>query len=66
MQITDSARIGVHSAPDTIYTRIGVLEPGAGVLGTGRRVATNDAEWMEINWGDATGWVLAAAFAPAG
>jgi hypothetical protein len=66
VQITDSARIGVHSAPDSLYTRVGLIEPGAGVLGTGRGVSTADADWMEINWGDATGWVLATAFARPG
>lgn len=65
-QITDDAVIGVHSAPDTVYTRLGVLEPGAGVVGTGRLADTGGTIWMEINWGEATAWVLAAAFAPAG
>jgi hypothetical protein len=64
-QITDSARIGVHSAPDVLYTRLGVLEPGAGVLATGRRVETNDVVWMEIRWDDTTAWVIQTGFAPA-
>lgn len=61
LQITDSARIGVHSAPDAIYTRIGILEPGAGVLATGRRADVGGIIWMEISCGDATGWVVEAA-----
>lgn len=64
-QITDSARIGVHSAPDVLYTRLGVLEPGAGVLATGRLVETNGVVWMEIRWSDATAWVVQTGFAPA-
>lgn len=64
VQITDSARIGVHSAPDTLYTRIEILEPAAGVLATGRRADVAGIVWMEISWGDATGWAIEAAFSP--
>ena len=38
---TSEATIGVHSAPDYLYTRLGVLGPGDSVIGTGRRVATD-------------------------
>lgn len=61
---TSDATIGVHSAPDYLFTRLGVLGPGENVIGTGRRVATDAVSWMEIRWGDATAWVTEAAFAP--
>ena len=61
---TSDASVGVHSAPDYLYTQLGVLGPGENVIGTGRRVATDAVSWMEIRWGDSTAWVLEAAFAP--
>ncbi|MEM7288217.1 MAG: hypothetical protein AAF480_17855 [Actinomycetota bacterium] len=61
---TSDASIGVHSAPGYLYTRLGVLGPGENVIGTGRRVATDAVNWMEIRWGDATAWVTEAAFTP--
>lgn len=61
---TSDASVGVHSAPDYLYTRLGVLGPGENVIGTGRRVATDAVSWMEIRWGDSTAWVLEAAFTP--
>ena len=61
---TSDASVGVHSAPDYLYTRLGILSPGDNVIGTGRRIATDAVSWMEIRWGDATAWVTEAAFAP--
>lgn len=61
---TSDASIGVHSAPDYLFTRLGILGPGENVIGTGRRVATDAVSWMEIRWGDATAWVIEAAFTP--
>lgn len=61
---TSDASIGVHSAPDYLFTRLGVLGPGDNAIGTGRRVASGAISWMEIRWGDATAWVTEAAFAP--
>lgn len=59
---TDTATVGVHSAPDTVYTRLGVLEPGSKVLTTGRRAMVDGRTWMEIGWQDSVGWVLEAFF----
>lgn len=61
---TSDASVGVHSAPDYLFTRLGILSPGDNVIGTGRRVATDAVGWMEIRCGDATAWVTEAAFAP--
>ncbi len=62
--VTDSAQVGVHSAPGTAYTRVGVVSPGETVIATGRRVNADEIRWMEIYWRQRTGWVLEAAFAP--
>lgn len=61
--VTDSAQVGVHSAPDDVYTRLGVLDPGAVVLATGRRVVAEGVRWMEIHWRQRTGWVMEAVLA---
>lgn len=61
---TTDAGVGVHSAPDHRYTRMGVLGPGDNVIGTGRSVATGTVRWIEIRWGDDTAWVIEAALGP--
>ncbi len=62
--VTDSAQVGVHSAPDTEYTRLGVVGPGETVIATGRRVDAGGVRWMEIHWRTGTGWVVENAFTP--
>lgn len=64
--VTDTATVGIHSAPDHVYTRLGTLQPGANVLATGRTVDVDGIGWMEIHWRDTLGWVVSAAFAPLG
>lgn len=61
---TDTTVIGVYSGPDSIYTRIGVLEPDDLVLATGKRVSIDGVIWMEISWDATTAWVLQVAFTP--
>lgn len=58
----ESTTVGVHSAPGSLYTRLGSLEAGGGVIATGRRVDTAGVLWMEINWNDARAWVNEAPF----
>lgn len=58
----ESTTVGVHSAPDSLYTRLGSLNAGDGVIATGRRVDTAGVIWMEINWNDASAWVNEAPF----
>jgi len=60
---TDSAVVAVHSAPGSLYTRLGVLAPGETVLTTGRRVEDSGTMWMEISWDETTAWAIQAAFA---
>ncbi len=60
---TDSAVVAVHSAPGSLYTRLGVLAPGETVLTTGRRVEDSGDMWMEITWDETIAWVPQAAFA---
>lgn len=61
---TDTATVGVYSAPDPVYTLLDTLGPGDNVLGTGRRVDVDGVTWMEITWRETTAWALAGAFAP--
>lgn len=61
---TDTTVIGVHSGPDSMYTRIGVLEPDDLVLATGKHVSLDGVIWMEISWDATTAWVLQVALAP--
>jgi hypothetical protein len=61
---SSSDQIGVHSAPGSLYTRIGELGSDNDVIATGRRAAVDGDAWMEIHWANSTAWVLQAPFVP--
>lgn len=60
---TTSARIGVHSAPGYVYTRLGILGPGEGLISTGRTVEVDETPWLEVRWLESTAWVADAGLA---
>lgn len=59
-----SDAVGVHSAPDPLYTRLGQVGSGDRVGLTGNRAEVDGQEWAEIIWLDHTGWIPASALAP--
>jgi hypothetical protein len=59
----DAGTVGVHSAPDRLYTRLGELPAGDTVGLTGNRAGVDGEEWAEIIWADSTAWVPASALA---
>lgn len=55
--------VGVHSAPDVLYTRLGAVTAGDAVGLTGNRADVDGEEWAEIIWADSTGWIPTSALA---
>lgn len=59
----DAGTVGVHSAPDRLFTRLGDLDAGATVGLTGNRAGVDGEEWAEIIWADSTAWIPTSALA---
>lgn len=55
--------VGVHSAPDRLYTRLGEIGAGDTVGLTGNRAGVDGEEWAEIIWADSTAWIPTSALA---
>jgi hypothetical protein len=53
----DAGTVGVHSAPDRLYTRLGEIPAGDAVGLTGNRAGVDGEEWAEIIWADSTAWI---------
>lgn len=59
----ESDAVGVHSAPDRLFTRLGEIAAGEAVGLTGNRAGVDGEEWAEIIWADNTAWIPTNALA---